>query len=255
VSDQVFFHFLAPYSQLIEIPADKKIQLEKELCKPKTSFWGYNRAFIGAVFMDCFYKILLEHLPKGYASTNAQWLERPSICIVIGYAESVTFVGYFIMGFQLADKKKERFAKTVNLQNRKASFEYQFLDTFTAGIALTGTEIKSIRESKANLSDAFCLMMGSELFVRQLHIAPYEQGTYNNHNPLRDRKLLLTKKELRKLGERLKDQGLTIVPTRLFINDRGLAKLEIALAKGKKHYDKRESIKERDVKREMDREY
>jgi SsrA-binding protein len=154
----------------------------------------------------------------------------------------------------LADKKKERFAKTVNLQNRRASFEYQFLDTFTAGIALTGTEIKSIRESKANLTDAYCLFLGNELFVRQMHISVFEQGTHYNHDPLRDRKLLLTKKELRKLESKLKDQGLTIIPTRLFINEKGLAKIVIALAKGKKLHDKREDTKEKDIKREMSRE-
>jgi SsrA-binding protein len=154
----------------------------------------------------------------------------------------------------MAEKKKERFAKTVNLQNRRASFEYQFLDKYTAGIALTGTEIKSIRESKANLQDAYCLFVDNELFVRQMHIAVYEQGTHYNHQPLRDRKLLLTKKELRKLTKELNDQGLTIIPTRLFINDKGLAKVEIALAKGKKLHDKRDDIKQKDIKRELERE-
>jgi SsrA-binding protein len=153
----------------------------------------------------------------------------------------------------MADKKKERFAKTVNIQNRRASFEYHFLDTFVAGIALTGTEIKSIRESKANLTDAYGLFHNSELYLRQMHISPYEQGTHYNHNPLRDRKLLLTKKELRKLNKELENQGVTIIPTRLFINDKGLAKVEIALAKGKKLYDKREDIKQKDIQREMDR--
>ncbi|MBC8110767.1 MAG: SsrA-binding protein SmpB [Verrucomicrobia bacterium] len=154
----------------------------------------------------------------------------------------------------MAEKKKERFAKTVNLQNRRASFEYQFIDKYTAGIALTGTEIKSIRESKANLQDAYCLFVDNELFVRQMHIAVYEQGTHYNHLPLRDRKLLLTKKELRKLTKELNDQGLTIIPTRLFINDKGLAKVEIALAKGKKLHDKRDDIKQKDIKRELERE-
>ncbi|CCH56358.1 SsrA-binding protein [Fibrisoma limi BUZ 3] len=145
-------------------------------------------------------------------------------------------------------------SKQVDIRNRRASFEYSFLETFTAGIALTGTEIKSVRQGKVNLQDAYCLFLGDELFIRQMNISLYTEGTYYNHEPLRDRKLLLTKREIRRLNEKLKDQGLTIVPVRLFTNDRGFAKLEIALAKGKKLYDKRESIKERDVEREMQRE-
>lgn len=147
----------------------------------------------------------------------------------------------------------EKIVKNVNIVNRRASFEYFFLDTFSAGMALTGTEIKSIRQGKVNFQDAYCLFLEDELFIRSLHISPYTEGTHYNHDPLRDRKLLLTKRELRRLSENLKDQGLTIIPTRLFTNERGLAKLEIALAKGKKLYDKRDSIKERDVKRETDR--
>lgn len=150
-------------------------------------------------------------------------------------------------------QKKERFAKTVNIKNRKASFEFHFLETFPAGIVLSGTEIKSIRQSKVSLQEAFCYFKDGELFIKGMHIAPYEQGTYANHEPLRERKLLLKKRELRKLEEALEEKGLTIIPVRLFINDRGFAKLEIALAKGKKLYDKRESIKEKDVKREMAR--
>lgn len=145
-------------------------------------------------------------------------------------------------------------SKQVDIRNRRASFEYSFLETYTAGIALTGTEIKSVRQGKVNLQDAYCLFLGDELFIRQMNISLYTEGTYYNHEPLRDRKLLLTKREIRRLNEKLKDQGLTIVPVRLFTNDRGFAKLEIALAKGKKLYDKRESIKERDVEREMQRE-
>ncbi|RIV27626.1 SsrA-binding protein SmpB [Fibrisoma montanum] len=145
-------------------------------------------------------------------------------------------------------------SKQVDIRNRRASFEYSFLETYTAGIALTGTEIKSVRQGKVNLQDAYCLFLGDELFIRQMNISLYTEGTYYNHEPLRDRKLLLTKREMRRLNEKLKDQGLTIVPVRLFTNDRGFAKLEIALAKGKKLYDKRESIKERDVEREMQRE-
>ncbi len=143
--------------------------------------------------------------------------------------------------------------KQVDIRNRRASFEYAFLETYTAGIALSGTEIKSIRQGKVNLQDAYCLFLNDELFVRQMSISAYTEGTYNNHDPLRDRKLLLTKRELRKLSEKLKDQGLTIIPVRLFTNERGFAKLDIALAKGKKLYDKRDSIKDRDATREMQR--
>ncbi|WP_018618798.1 SsrA-binding protein SmpB [Spirosoma luteum] len=144
--------------------------------------------------------------------------------------------------------------KQVEIRNRRASFEYAFLETFTAGIVLTGTEIKSIRQGKVNLQDAYCLILNDELFIRQMSIAVYTEGTHYNHEPLRDRKLLLTKREIRKLNEKLKDQGLTIVPTRLFTNERGFAKVDIALAKGKKLYDKRDSIKEREVERDMQRE-
>jgi SsrA-binding protein len=150
--------------------------------------------------------------------------------------------------------EKATFAKQVNIKNRKASFEYQFLDTYVAGIMLTGSEIKSVRQSKVNLQDAYAVFLGEELYVKQMHISPYEQATYYNHDPLRDRKLLLQKRELKKLMGKLTDKGLTIVPTRLFTNDRGFAKLEIALAKGKKLYDKRDDIKEKDIRREMDRE-
>lgn len=142
----------------------------------------------------------------------------------------------------------------MDVRNRRASFEYHFLETFTAGIVLTGTEIKSIRQGKVNLTDAYCLFLNNELFIRSMNISPYTEGTYNNHEPLRDRKLLLTKREIRRLTEKLKDQGLTIVPVRMYTTDRGFAKIDIALAKGKKLYDKRDSIKERDVTREMQRE-
>lgn len=144
--------------------------------------------------------------------------------------------------------------KQVDIRNRRASFEYAFLETYTAGIVLTGTEIKSIRQGKVNLQDAYCLIHNNELFVRQMSIAEYTEGTHYNHEPLRDRKLLLTKREIKRLNEKLKDQGLTIVPTRLFTSERGFAKVEIALAKGKKLYDKRDSIKEREVTRDMQRE-
>ncbi len=149
------------------------------------------------------------------------------------------------------DKKKQEVMKKVHIKNRKASFDYQFLDKYIAGLVLTGTEIKSIRQSKVTLSDAFCFFNEGELWVKQMHISPYENGTHYNHEPTRERKLLLNKKELRKIEKKLGDKGLTVVPTRLFINDRGFAKLEVAVAKGKKLYDKRESIKERDTKREI----
>jgi SsrA-binding protein len=138
------------------------------------------------------------------------------------------------------------------IKNKKAHHEYFLLQEFTAGIQLTGTEIKSIREGKASIVDAYCTFTGNELFVRGMHIAEYYQGTYNNHEPKRDRKLLLTKRELHKLLVKVKEKGLTIVPTLLFINERGLAKLTIALAKGKHSYDKRETLKQKDIQREID---
>lgn len=138
-------------------------------------------------------------------------------------------------------------------RNRKASFEYAFIDEFAAGMQLTGTEIKSIRAGDVNLTDAYCAFQNDELFVVNLHIAPYGHGTHYNHEAKRQRKLLLRRPELRKLQVKLKDQGLTIIPTHLFISEKGFAKLGIALAKGKKVHDKREDIKKRDVQREIDR--
>lgn len=143
--------------------------------------------------------------------------------------------------------------KTINIKNKKASFEYFFLEEYTAGMVLTGTEIKSLREGKVSMADAYCFFNKGELYVKNLNISRYENGTYYNHDPLRERKLLLSRRELRKLENKLTDKGLTIIPTRLFINDAGLAKMDIALAKGKKLYDKRDSIKEKDMKREQDR--
>lgn len=148
-------------------------------------------------------------------------------------------------------KKNERFAKIINLKNRKARYNYEFIDLYKAGLSLKGTEIKSIREGKVTMGEAFCVFKNGELFVRNMHIAPYTQGTYANHDPLRERKLLLHKRELEKLKDKAEEKGLTIVPVRLFVNDRGLAKLEIALAKGKKLHDKRDSIKDKDTKREL----
>ncbi|MBF9254947.1 SsrA-binding protein SmpB [Pontibacter sp. 172403-2] len=150
-------------------------------------------------------------------------------------------------------KEKDRIQKFVNIVNRKASFEYQFLDKYTAGIMLKGTEIKSIREGKVNMQDGYCVFQNGELWLHNLHIATYTEGTHYNHEPMRTRKLLLNKKELRRLEGKAEEQGVTIIPTRVFINDRGFAKVEIALARGKKLYDKRQDIKEKDVQREMDR--
>ena len=141
----------------------------------------------------------------------------------------------------------------INIKNKRASFDYEFIETYTAGIVLTGTEIKSIRLGKASLVDTYCYFVRGELWVKNMYVAEYFYGSYNNHTARRDRKLLLERKELRKLQQAVKNPGFTIVPTRLFINERGLAKLVIALARGKHEYDKRESIKERDDKREMDR--
>jgi len=144
-------------------------------------------------------------------------------------------------------------SKQVEIVNRKARFEYHFNDTFEAGIMLTGTEVKSIRAGNANLRDAYCLFDRHELFLKNMYIAPYKEGSYANHEPVRDRKLLMKKTELRKLLRRVEEKGMTLVPYRLYFNERGIAKLEIALAQGKKAYDKRESIKERDTKRELQR--
>ena len=150
-------------------------------------------------------------------------------------------------------KDKTRFSNTINIKNKRARFEYEFLDLFTAGIVLKGTEIKSIREGKVNLLDSYCYFNKGELFVKGVHISPYSQGSFYNHEPTRERKLLLNKKELKKLERGLAEKGLTVVPVKLFISDRGIAKLQIALAKGKKIHDKRESIREKDAKREIDR--
>ena len=141
----------------------------------------------------------------------------------------------------------------IYIKNKRAYFEYSILDKYTAGIKLLGTEIKSIREGKANLSDAFCTFIDNQLYVRNLHISEYSYGSFYNHEAKRDRVLLLNKKELKKLQTRGEEKGLTIVPLALFISERGFAKLEIGLAQGKKTFDKRETMKERDTKIEMDR--
>ena len=149
----------------------------------------------------------------------------------------------------MADKRKVN----INIKNRKASFNYEFLEKYIAGIQLFGTEIKSIREGKANLTDAYCFFRNNELWSQGIHISEYWWGTCNNHDPKRERKLLLSRKELNKLERKSQDSGLTIIALRMFINDRGFAKVEIALARGKKRFDKREDIKQRDSKRELDR--
>ncbi len=141
----------------------------------------------------------------------------------------------------------------INIKNKRATFDYELLETFVAGIVLTGTEIKSIRLGKASLVDTFCILEKGELWVRNMYIAEYFYGSYNNHAARRDRKLLLAKKELKKIDRLVKETGFTVIPTRLFINERGLAKIAIAVAKGKKMYDKRQSLKEKDDKRMMDR--
>lgn len=141
----------------------------------------------------------------------------------------------------------------VNIKNRRANFDYAISDTFTAGIVLTGTEIKSIRQGKASLVDTFCYVANGEVWIKNMYIAEYFYGTYNNHETRRDRKLLLTKKEIAKLGRYGKETGFTIVPLKVFINNRGLAKMVIGIGRGKKEYDKRQTIKERDDKRAMAR--
>lgn len=141
----------------------------------------------------------------------------------------------------------------VEIKNKKAKFEYEFVETFTAGVQLFGTEIKSIRNNKASISEAYAVMVKNELFIRNMYIADYENGGHFNHESKRDRKLLLNKLELSKINKKIKNKGLTIVPTRLFISNNGWAKMNIAVAKGKKIYDKREDLKTKDIKREIER--
>ena len=137
----------------------------------------------------------------------------------------------------------------ISIKNRKAEFEYHLLSAYTAGIVLTGTEIKSIRAGKVNLTDSYCSFINGELWAHNIHISEYANGSYNNHLPKRDRKLLLNRKELKKIQSKLNDRGMTIIPTRMWINENGYAKLDIALARGKKMFDKRESIQEKDQRR------
>ena len=141
----------------------------------------------------------------------------------------------------------------IKIRNKRVSFEYFILERLVAGIQLNGTEIKSIRQGKVSLADSYCQFVEGELFVKEMHIAEYSMGTVYNHEPKRDRKLLLTKRELRKLENKTREKGFTIIPTLLFINEKGLAKLEIGLARGKHFYDKRDSLKKKDIQREIDR--
>lgn len=143
--------------------------------------------------------------------------------------------------------------QNINIKNKKASHDYEFLEKFITGIQLTGTEIKSIRAGKASLVDSYCYFNNHELFLKGMHVSEYWWGNLNNHDPKRDRKLLLNKKELVKLERRSQEKGLTIIAFRLFLNERSLAKLEIALSRGKQNYDKREDLKKKDASREMDR--
>lgn len=142
---------------------------------------------------------------------------------------------------------------TTIIQNRKANFEYFIIETLLAGIQLTGTEVKSIRDKKTSISEAYCQIHNGEIFIKNMHIAEYRQIKHTNHEPLRDRKLLLNKKEINKLERSIKEKGLTIIPLNIKLSKIGLIKIEIGLVKGKKSYDKRDSIKEKDAKRELDR--
>lgn len=148
---------------------------------------------------------------------------------------------------------KERFSNNVQIKNRKASFEYEFLEKFEAGLALKGTEVKSIREGKASIQEAYCYLQKDEAFVKGMTISPYSNASFESHDMTRERKLLLKKRELQKLKAKTEEKGLTLVPVRLYMNTRGFVKLEIALARGKKIYDKRDDIKKKDQKRELDR--
>ena len=149
--------------------------------------------------------------------------------------------------------KKEIKSKAVKIRNKRASFDFALFDDYTAGIVLTGTEIKSIRQGKASLVDTFCYVHNGEVWVKNMYVAHYEQGSYNNHVERSDRKLLLNRREIRKIQQTVKQPGFSIVPTLLYIDDRGLAKLDISIARGKKEYDKRETLKEKEDRRQMDR--
>lgn len=151
----------------------------------------------------------------------------------------------------MATQQKDK--NIIEIKNKKAEFQYYLTDDYTAGLVLTGTEIKSIRDGKVNLTDAYCVFIGNELYVRQMHISEYRFGSWLNHPAKRDRKLLLTSRELRKLQNKIKEKGFTIIPTLLFVDSRGYAKINISLARGKKFYDKRETIKAKDSRRDLER--
>lgn len=144
-------------------------------------------------------------------------------------------------------------SNNINIKNRRASFDYEIIETFTAGIVLTGTEIKSLRQGKAGLTDTYCMGENREIWVKNMYIAEYSYGSYNNHTTHRDRKLLLNRKEINRILKANEQPGYSIIPLRLYIDERGYAKIEIAIARGKKMYDKRQSIKEREDRRNMDR--
>ncbi len=144
-------------------------------------------------------------------------------------------------------------SNNINIRNKRATFDYELIEKFNAGIVLSGTEIKSVRMGKASLVDSYCYFANGELWLKNMNISEYKDGTYNNHTERRERKLLLQRKELNRLERKIKETGLAIVPTRMFINESGFAKIQIALAKGKKEYDKRQTLKEKDDKRQMDR--
>jgi SsrA-binding protein len=144
---------------------------------------------------------------------------------------------------------------TVNIKNRKASFDYSFIEKFIAGLVLTGTEIKAIRLGKATIAESFCLLIKDEVYVRNMNVQEYANSGYAAHPPVRDRKLLLKKKEINRIAEKLKEQGISLIPLRIYISEKGFAKVEIALAKGKKTFDKRDDIKRRDLERETNRKF
>jgi len=150
-------------------------------------------------------------------------------------------------------KEQPRFSNSISIRNRKASYEYEFIDTYEAGIVLKGTEIKSLREGKASVSEAYCYIEKGELFIKGMNISPYTNSSFESHQIDRQRKLLVKKKELEKIQSKIEEKGLTIVPTKIYINKRGFAKLEIAVARGKKLFDKRDSIKKKDQDRELKR--
>ena len=150
-------------------------------------------------------------------------------------------------------KGGKRFSNNVSIRNKKASYEYEFIEKLEVGIMLKGTEIKSLREGKASIQEAYCFFKSNELYIKGMNISPYAQASFESHDITRDRKLLLKKRELEKFKSKTEEKGLTVVPTKIYINSRGLAKVEIVLAKGKKIYDKRDSIKNKDQKRELER--